>query len=82
MTKYYNKTYQLLQIEKIDNNYIADVIKSVIKRGKVINTKEITEAGLKDIIKKYPFNEYLRTRLTFLISLVNKYRFIFSRQPP
>lgn len=29
-----------LQIEKIDNNYIADVIKSVIKRGKVINTKE------------------------------------------
>ena len=49
-----------LQIEKIDNNYIADVIKSVIKRGKVINTKEITEAGLKDIIKKYPTEDELK----------------------
>ena len=43
-----------LQIEKIDNKYVTDVIKSVIKRGKNINTKEITELELKDMIKKYP----------------------------
>jgi predicted ATP-dependent endonuclease of OLD family len=43
-----------LQIEKIDNKYVTEVIKSVIKRGKNINTKEITELELKDMIKKYP----------------------------
>lgn len=43
-----------LQIEKIDNEYVTEVIKSVIKRGKNINTKEITELELKDMIKKYP----------------------------
>lgn len=43
-----------LQIEKIDNKYVTEVIKSVIKRGKSINTKEITELELKDMIKKYP----------------------------
>lgn len=59
-----------LQIEKIDNNYIADVIKSVIKRGKVINTKEITEAGLKDIIKKYPTEDELKP-LDVLMTKIN-----------
>lgn len=48
-----------LQIEKIDNKYVAEVIKSVIKRGKSINTKEITESELKDMIKKYPNEDEL-----------------------
>ncbi|MEG0830255.1 MAG: hypothetical protein RSD88_06275 [Anaerovoracaceae bacterium] len=43
-----------LQIEKIDKAYIEDVLKLVIKRGKVIDTQTITESELKEMIKKYP----------------------------
>ena len=48
-----------LQIEKIDNKYVSEVIESVIKSGKCINTKEITESELKDMIKKYPNEDEL-----------------------
>lgn len=58
-----------LQIEKIDNKYVAEVIKSVIKRGKNINTKEITESELRDMIKKYP-NEDEVTPLDVLKSKI------------
>lgn len=43
-----------LQIEKIDKSYIEDVFKSVIKKGKTIDTQTITESELKEMIKKYP----------------------------
>ncbi|SHK88019.1 OLD family protein [Hespellia stercorisuis] len=46
-----------LQIEKIDNTYIEDLLKSVLKRGKSIDTQIITESDLKDMIKKYPNEE-------------------------
>lgn len=43
-----------LQIEKINNDYINNILKSIIKKGKSINTKEITQSELKDMIKQYP----------------------------
>lgn len=61
-----------LQIEKIDNNYIQDVIKSVIKKGKNIDTQAITELELRDMIKKYPNED----EITPLEALKDK---IFSR---
>ena len=41
-------------IEIINNDYIDDILKSIIKRGKEIDTQTITEADLKEMIKKYP----------------------------
>ena len=46
-----------LSIEKIDSDYVANVIRSVLKAGKFIKTSEITEADLKNIIKRYPSEE-------------------------
>lgn len=43
-----------LQVEIINNDYIDDILKSIIKRGKEIDTQTITEADLKEMIKKYP----------------------------
>ena len=59
-----------LQIEKIDNEYIKNIIKSVIKKGKNINTQSITQAELKDMIKQYP-NEDEITPLEVLKSKIN-----------
>ncbi|MBD5521634.1 MAG: hypothetical protein HDR03_10550 [Lachnospiraceae bacterium] len=46
-----------LQIEKIDNDYIVELLKSIIKKGKNIDTQKITEIELKEMIKKYPDDE-------------------------
>ena len=43
-----------LQVEIINNDYIDDILKSIIKRGKEIDTQTITEVDLKEMIKKYP----------------------------
>lgn len=43
-----------LQVEIINNDYIDDILKSIIKRGKEIDTQTITEADLKEMIKRYP----------------------------
>lgn len=43
-----------LQIEKIDNNYLNDIVHTVIKKGRNISTEEITEFELKELIKNYP----------------------------
>ena len=43
-----------LQVEKINNDYILSILKSVVKRGKSIDTQKITELDLKEIIKNYP----------------------------
>lgn len=43
-----------LQIELINNQYINAILKSVLKKGKEINTKVITEKELKEYIKNYP----------------------------
>ena len=59
-----------LQIEKIDNEYIKNILKSVIKKGKRINTQDITQAELKDMIKQYP-NEDEITPLEALKSKIN-----------
>jgi predicted ATPase len=46
-----------LQIEKITNEYIKNILKGVLKKGKSINTQEITQSELKDKIKNYPNEE-------------------------
>lgn len=46
-----------LQIEKINNNYIMEILESILKKGKNIDTQTITEAELKEMIKKYPDDE-------------------------
>ncbi len=58
-----------LQVEKINNDYILGILKSVVKRGKSIDTQKITELDLKDMIKNYPNEdeiaplEVLRTKI-------------------
>lgn len=46
-----------LQIEKINNNYIVEILKSVLKKDNNIDTQTITETELKKMIKKYPDEE-------------------------
>ena len=46
-----------LQIEKINNNYIIEILKSILKKDKNIDTQTITETELKKMIKKYPDEE-------------------------
>ena len=43
-----------LQVEKINNDYILGILKSIVKRGKSIDTQVITELDLKNMIKNYP----------------------------
>lgn len=43
-----------LQIEKVNNEYIEAVLKSILKNGKSIDTRVITESDLKEMIKRYP----------------------------
>lgn len=43
-----------VQIEQINNEYINDILKSVLKKGKKIDTQVITEKELKEYIKNYP----------------------------
>lgn len=43
-----------MQVEIINNDYIDDILKSIIKRGEEIDTQTITEVDLKEMIKKYP----------------------------
>lgn len=43
-----------LQVEIINNDYIDNILKPIIKRGKEIDTQTITEVDLKEMIKKYP----------------------------
>lgn len=43
-----------VQIERIDNAYIREVLRSVLKKGKEIDTQAITEKELKEYIKNYP----------------------------
>lgn len=52
-----------IQVELINNQYIEDLIQSVLKRGKSINTQCITEKELKIYIKNYPSDEELLTPL-------------------
>lgn len=46
-----------LEVEKIDNNYVKEVINSVLRKGKEINSLNITELELKTYIKNYPADE-------------------------
>ena len=59
-----------LQIEKINNDYIKSILKSVIKRGKNIDTLVITELELKDMIKNYPSEDEI-TPLEVLKAKIN-----------
>lgn len=59
-----------LQIEKINNDYIKSILKSVIKRGKNIDTLIITELELKDMIKNYPSEDEI-TPLEVLKAKIN-----------
>ena len=59
-----------LQIEKINNDYIKSILKSVIKRGKNIDTLIITELELKDMIKNYPSEDQI-TPLEVLKAKIN-----------
>lgn len=43
-----------LQIEKIDNNYIEQLINSILKKGETIDTTSITELDLRKKIKNFP----------------------------
>lgn len=43
-----------LQIEKIDNEYVYDVLSSILRKNQKINTKKITQSELKNMIKNYP----------------------------
>ena len=42
------------QIEKISNEYIEELLRMILKKGKKISTQSITERELKDYIKNYP----------------------------
>lgn len=42
------------QIETINNEYIEELLRMILKKGKNINTQSITERELKDYIKNYP----------------------------
>lgn len=47
-----------LQIDKINNDYILQLIRSVLtKKGKDLDTKKITRSMLKEILKNYPEEE-------------------------
>ena len=59
-----------LQIEKINNDYIKSILKSVIKRGKKIDTLIKTELELKDMIKNYPSEDEI-TPLEVLKAKIN-----------
>ena len=59
-----------LQIDKINNDYILQLIRSVItKKGKELDTKKITRSMLKEILKNYPEEE--ENPLAFLKEKIN-----------
>lgn len=42
-----------VEIEQIDNSYIQEVLNTILRKGKVIDTTKITESELQQIIKNY-----------------------------
>lgn len=46
-----------VQIEKIGQEYIDEILKNVLKRGKVLDTESVTERELKEFIKNYPSDD-------------------------
>lgn len=46
-----------VQIEKIGQEYIEEILKNVLKRGKVLDTESVTERELKEFIKNYPSDD-------------------------
>ena len=46
-----------IQIEIINNEYIDELLKSVLKKGKKLSTQSMTEKELKEYIKNYPIED-------------------------
>ncbi len=55
-----------VQIEQISNEYINEILASVLKKGKKINTQVVKEKELKEYIKNYPFEDEAITPLEVL----------------
>ena len=61
-----------LQIEKIDNNYIEQLINSILKKGETIDTTSITELDLRKKIKNFPAEDEITPLQVFREKLNSK----------
>ncbi|PLT68699.1 hypothetical protein CDL25_09695 [Mediterraneibacter gnavus] len=60
-----------VQIEQIGQEYIEEIFRTVLKKGKVLDTGSITEKELKEFIKNYPSDDELITPLEALKTKIN-----------
>ena len=60
-----------VQIEEIGNGYIKEILRAVLKKEKVLDTKTITEKELKGFIKNYPYEDESISPLEVLKMKIN-----------
>ena len=58
-------------IEQIGQEYIEEIFRTVLKKGKVLDTGSITEKELKEFIKNYPSDDESITPLEALKTKIN-----------
>ena len=60
-----------VQIDQIGQEYIEEIFRTVLKKGKVLDTGSITEKELKEFIKNYPSDDESITPLEALKTKIN-----------